>query len=72
MSVIFSQPFLEALTDDEQALLYYIVNQDKNQGVVYELAYSRAGVVINKLQQAQLTDEGVSLKTSILEKFQTL
>jgi hypothetical protein len=70
--MIFRQPFLEALTDDEQALLYYIVNQDKNQGVVYELAYSRAVVVINKLQQAQLTDEGVSLRTSILEKFQTL
>ena len=70
--MIFRAPFIEALTDDERALLYYIVNNDKNQGVVYELAYSRVEVVIPKLQLAQLTEEGDSLRTSILERFQTL
>lgn len=70
--MIFRQTFLEALTEDEQALLYYIVNQDKNQGVVYELAYSRAEVVIPKLKSSNLTEEGDSLRASIIEKFQTL
>lgn len=70
--MIFRQTFLEALTEDEQSLLYYIVNQHKNQGVVYELAYSRVEVVIPKLRAANLTEEGDSLRASILEKFQTL
>lgn len=72
MSVIFRNSFIENITEDEHALLYSIVNKERNQGVLYELAYCRARVVIDKLTKAELSEEGDSLRTSILEKFQTL
>jgi hypothetical protein len=67
MSVNFPQPFLEELTDDEHSLLCSILNQGKS--TVYELAYCRARVVINNLNQAQLTEEGEVVRKSILEKY---
>lgn len=72
MSVIFRNSFIEALTEDEHALLYSIVNKERNQDVQYELAYCRARAVIHKLNSADLNEEGASLRASILEKFQTL
>jgi hypothetical protein len=67
MSINFPQPFLEELTDDEHSLLCSILNQGKS--TVYELAYCRAGVVINNLNHAQLTEEGEVARKSILEKY---
>ena len=64
--MIFRPSFIEALTEDEHALLYYIVNENKT--IIYELAYSRAGVVIQKLCQSNLTEEGENLRKNILEK----
>jgi|LakMenEpi03Aug12_release.lakeMendotaPanAssembly.Ray.scaffolds.fasta_scaffold1290740_2 hypothetical protein len=68
--MIFRPSFIEALTEDEHALLYYIVNENKT--VIYELAYSRAGVIIDKLCKMNLTEEGEELKKNILEKYKTL
>ncbi len=70
--MIFRNSFIEALTEGEHALLYSIVNKERNQDVLYELAYCRARVVIDKLIKAELTEEDGNLRTSILEKFQTL
>jgi hypothetical protein len=67
MSINFPLPFLEELTDDERSLLCSILNQGKP--VVHELAYCRARVVINNLNQAQLTEEGEAVRKSILEKY---
>ena len=68
--MIFRPSFIEALTEDEHALLYYIVNENKT--IIYELAYSRAGVVIQKLCQSNLTEEGENLRKNILEKYNSL
>jgi hypothetical protein len=54
--MIFRPSFIEALSEDEYALLCYILNKDKP--VIYELAYSRAIVIIQKLCQSNLTEEG--------------
>lgn len=68
--MIFRPSFIEALTEDEHALLYYIVNENKT--VIYELAYSRADVIINKLCKSNLTEEGEELRKNILEKYNNL
>ena len=68
--MIFRPSFIEALTEDEHALLYYIVNENKT--VIYELAYSRAAVIIDKLCKMNLTEEGEELKKNILEKYKDL
>lgn len=68
--MIFRPSFIEALTEDEHALLYYIVNENKS--VVYELVYSRADVIIQKLCQFNLTEEGENLRKNILEKYNSL
>ena len=68
--MIFRPSFIEALTEDEHALLYYIVNENKT--IMYELAYSRAAVIIHKLHQSNLTEEGDELRKSILEKYNNL
>ena len=68
--MIFRPSFIEALTEDEHALLYYIVNENKT--IIYELAYSRASVVIQKLCQSNLTEEGENLRKNILEKYNSL
>ena len=70
--MIFRNSFLEALTEDEHALLYSIVNKDRNRNVVYELAYCRAEIIMTHLKMAKLTEEGDSLRASIFEKFETL
>jgi hypothetical protein len=68
--VIFSPSFIKALTEDEYALLYYILNKDKT--VIYELDYSRATVIIQKLCQSNLTEEGEEIRKNILEKYNNL
>lgn len=68
--MIFSPSFIEALTEDEHALLYYILNKDKT--IIYELAYSRATVIIQKLCQSNLTEEGEEIRKNILEKYNSL
>ena len=68
--MIFRNSFLEALTEDEHALLYSIVNKDRN--VVYELVYCRAEIIMTHLRQANLNEEGDSLRASIFEKYNTL
>ena len=68
--MIFRPSFIEALTEDEHALLYYILNKDKT--VIYELAYSRATVIIQKLCQSNLTEEGENIRKNILEKYNNL
>ena len=70
--MIFRNSFLEALTEDEHALLYSIVNKDRNRNVVYELTYCRAEIIMQHLQQTNLTEEGNSLRASIFEKYHTL
>ncbi len=68
--MIFRNSFLEALTEDEHALLYSIVNKDRN--VTYELACCRAEIIMTHLRQANLNEEGDSLRASIFEKYNTL
>lgn len=70
--MIFRNSFLEALTEDEHALLYSIVNKDRNRNVVYELACCRAEIIMTHLRQANLNEEGDSLRASIFEKYNTL
>lgn len=68
--MIFRPSFIEALSEDEHALLCYILNKDKP--VIYELAYSRATVIIQKLCQCNLTEEGENIRKNILEKYNNL
>ena len=65
--MIFNNTFLNSLTEDENCLLYAILNNDR--AVLYEIAHSNAIVLLSKLMRVTLTDEGEEVKKSIIQKF---
>lgn len=64
--MIFNNTFLNSLTEDENCLLYAILNNDR--AVLYEIAHSNAIVLLSKLMRVTLTDEGEEVKKSIIQK----
>jgi len=67
--MIFNTTFLDSLTEDENCLLYAVLNN--NREVLYDIIHANAILILSKLTRAPLSDEGIAVKDSIIQKFQT-
>jgi hypothetical protein len=66
----FTTAFLEELTADEQALLFAVLNNNREN--YYCLEWAIAPNLITKLSKVPLNEEGNKIKESIVEKYTKL
>lgn len=64
----FHSDYMQMLSDDEHALLYAILNNNKS--VRYSVQHSIAENVLEKLKRVKLNEEGEKVRNSIIEKYE--